>query len=178
MKLLAPVLWAMAALGVTWLVAVDSKESCTKHSNGCSTPLRLPCQEYFRPACDIHDNCYHCGKTFGISREECDKAFLKDMNTLCKKLGSNSATCPARGKREVTSHRATSIAHSRLWKTALDQKSFLNRKARQVFFLLPTTCQGWAKNYHLAVKLAGANSYSVTTDLETCQGLEHCLPNH
>nr|AXL95436.1 conodipine [Conus ermineus] len=177
MKLLAPVLWAMAALGVTWLVAVDSKESCTKHSNGCSTPLRLPCQEYFRPACDIHDNCYHCGKTFGISRGECDEAFLKDMTALCEKLGRDSATCPATRKRGVTSRRATSIAHSRLWTKALVQKSFLNRKAGQSI-QPPTSCQVWAQNYHWAVKLAGASRYSGTTDLEACQGLEHCLPNH
>nr|AXL95747.1 conodipine [Conus ermineus] len=174
MKLLAPVLWAMAALGVTWLVAVDSKESCTKHSNGCSTPLRLPCQEYFRTACDKHDSCYHCGKTFGISRKECDDAFLKDMETLCKKLGRNFATCPARRKRGVTSHRATSIAHSRLWKTALDQKSFLNRKARQI----PNPCLYWANKFYTTVNLFGARYYSGTTDPKDCQGLRHCLPNH
>nr|AXL95375.1 conodipine [Conus ermineus] len=178
MKLLAPVLWAMAALGVTWLVAVDSisEQSCKRYSDGCSTRVPLPCKEYFRPACDKHDSCYRCGKTFEISREQCDEAFYVDMTTLCDERGF-FGMCPARRKRGVTSRRATSIAHARLWKKALHQRSFLNRKAR-LFFVPLTLCQDWAVKYQTAVKWAGASSYSETTYGSSCKGLRHCLPNH
>nr|UMA83635.1 venom-related protein conodipine [Conus judaeus] len=178
MKLLASVLWTMAALAVTWLVAVDSasEQSCKRYSDGCSTPAPLPCQEYFRPACDRHDSCYRCGKTFGISRTKCDSAFYDDMSTLCENLGFFDI-CPARRKREVASGRATPIARSTPWKNVMHQKSFLNREAR-VSVLPFTTCLHWASIYHAAVKLAGASSYSETVNQRACEELKPCLPNH
>uniref|UniRef100_A0A0C9RYL5 Ctr_118_T conopeptide n=1 Tax=Conus tribblei TaxID=101761 RepID=A0A0C9RYL5_CONTD len=178
MKMLASVLWAMAALGVTWLGAVDSTsdQSCKRFSNGCSTPLPLPCQEYFRPACDRHDSCYQCGAHFGISRKQCDDAFSDHMSALCDELGF-FGMCPARRKRQVSSGRATPIARSTLLKRALHQKSSLNRDAR-VFFA-PTFCHEWATSYYSVVRMAGAGLFFETIfDPADCQGLEACMPDH
>uniref|UniRef100_W4VRZ7 Conodipine 2 n=1 Tax=Conus geographus TaxID=6491 RepID=W4VRZ7_CONGE len=153
MKRLAPVLWAMAALGVTLLMDVDSAsaQSCTSYNNGCSTFLLEPCREYFRPACDKHDICYSCGKTLGISRAKCDKAFYEDMLAVCASLRSSGYfdACPSYD-------RATPIARSTPWKKALHQKSFLNREARRI----PIPCSEMAYFYRRAVRRHGAAHYS------------------
>uniref|UniRef100_W4VSC8 Conodipine 4 n=1 Tax=Conus geographus TaxID=6491 RepID=W4VSC8_CONGE len=181
MKMLAPVLWAMVALGVTLLMDVDSAsaQSCTTYSNGCSTPVPVPCREFFRTACDKHDSCYHCGKTFGISRWECDVAFLIDMNELCGNLlfSGYIDTCTSRRKRQVASDRATSIARSTPWKKALHQKSFLNREAR-IFPLPLTTCRDWATTYYSAVRLGAASHYSETVRETDCEAIRPCLPDN
>uniref|UniRef100_W4VS60 Conodipine 5 n=1 Tax=Conus geographus TaxID=6491 RepID=W4VS60_CONGE len=181
MKMLAPVLWAMVALGVTLLMDVDSasEQSCTTYSNGCSTPLPLPCREYFRPACDKHDSCYYCGKTLGISRTKCDDAFYTDMLALCAKLPLYGYfVCTSRRKRQVASARATPIARSTPWKKALHQKSFLNREARLLIPMRFITCRDWASNYHEAVSLFGGSHYSGTVHETGCEGLSPCLPDH
>ncbi|KAK7114238.1 uncharacterized protein [Littorina saxatilis] len=62
-------------------------ELCTKQNvtDGCSVPLQLPFfyKGQFKPACNRHDVCYTCGAGYGLTRADCDKAFLFDMRIAC-----------------------------------------------------------------------------------------------
>ncbi|KAK7113982.1 conodipine-P3-like [Littorina saxatilis] len=73
---------------MTSLMTSQAADTCAKYSNGCNIPFNLPYfyEKLFTPSCYRHDVCYECGKQFGVSREDCDKAFLGLMRTSCKTL--------------------------------------------------------------------------------------------
>ncbi|XP_002166291.1 uncharacterized protein LOC100209286 [Hydra vulgaris] len=64
---------------------VDYQQCVNKLSNGCSIPLNLPFpyKEVFLPACIYHDVCYHCGRVYNWTRNQCDLAFKTNMKNLC-----------------------------------------------------------------------------------------------
>ncbi|XP_041375068.1 uncharacterized protein LOC121387949 [Gigantopelta aegis] len=70
-------------------------DSCRRHGvNGCSTPFSMPFfyKRRFTHACNRHDVCYRCGHVFGISRDDCDSAFLDAMKQSCRSLRKRRAT--------------------------------------------------------------------------------------
>ncbi|KAL8616313.1 hypothetical protein ACOMHN_056256 [Nucella lapillus] len=62
-------------------------------ANGCSAPFNFPFKQQFTPSCNSHDVCYGCGALYGLSRADCDEAFLDNMIVACLKK--------ARGRRHV-----------------------------------------------------------------------------
>lgn len=56
-----------------------------RNTNGCSTPMGMnaPFKRQFTMACDKHDICYGCGTHYNWTREDCDKALLRDMVRSC-----------------------------------------------------------------------------------------------
>ncbi|XP_076370771.1 uncharacterized protein LOC143256865 [Tachypleus tridentatus] len=57
-------------------------------TSNCSTISDYLPDESFRQmlsqACNWHNVCYTCGKTFGLTSEECDEGFLEEGTTLCQ----------------------------------------------------------------------------------------------
>nr|QNH72511.1 toxin candidate TRINITY_DN5546_c0_g1_i1 [Ceriantheomorphe brasiliensis] len=65
------------------------KEQCEslKELDGCSAPFGDESYFYrgfFTPACLRHDICYRCARTYKWRRTDCDNAFQRDMEELCK----------------------------------------------------------------------------------------------
>ncbi|XP_061181146.1 uncharacterized protein LOC133189763 [Saccostrea echinata] len=64
---------------------------CSYKANGCSIPGNLPFfyKRTFKPACNMHDQCYKCGsyRLYRISRAGCDKRFHKNMLKICRRRG-------------------------------------------------------------------------------------------
>uniref|UniRef100_A0A7M5VGM2 Conodipine-M alpha chain n=1 Tax=Clytia hemisphaerica TaxID=252671 RepID=A0A7M5VGM2_9CNID len=65
--------------------ALADNSKCERQLDGCSVPLNIPFpyKQFFHTACLKHDVCYRCGKVYNWTRNECDKAFAANMNTLC-----------------------------------------------------------------------------------------------
>merc|ERR1711931_326758 len=71
-------------------VAAKMKQ-CQRLHNGCSVPgignkLSDNLKKYhaiFKPVCNRHDICYSCGEFNRWNQQACDKAFLKNMHSIC-----------------------------------------------------------------------------------------------
>ncbi|XP_078368164.1 conodipine-P3-like isoform X1 [Oculina patagonica] len=77
------------------LEEVKARSGCFR--NGCNTGLFSLSFSYrllFTPAIKKHDVCLACGVRNGWSRLKCDKAFYRDMISLCRRFGwVNKAIC-------------------------------------------------------------------------------------
>uniref|UniRef100_A0A0K8TTR8 Conopeptide n=1 Tax=Conus lenavati TaxID=1519839 RepID=A0A0K8TTR8_CONLV len=70
-------------------------DQCDNHPtvNGCSVPdfLRVQHLKTLTPACNRHDVCYGCGAKYGVTKTQCDDAFLRDMKEACRQAGRRRA---------------------------------------------------------------------------------------
>lgn len=68
---------------------IDYQQCIKEMTNGCSVPnvgkKNIYASTIFLPACQKHDVCYECGTTLDWKRSECDKAFYKDMMSICNR---------------------------------------------------------------------------------------------
>ncbi|XP_062606219.1 uncharacterized protein LOC134268032 [Saccostrea cucullata] len=69
----------------------DAQLPCSYRANGCSIPGNLPFfyKRTFKPACNMHDQCYNCGSShqYRISRRSCDNKFHRNMQRICRRIG-------------------------------------------------------------------------------------------
>ncbi|XP_060571145.1 conodipine-P3-like [Ruditapes philippinarum] len=80
--MLAIAIWTML-LGVSLAYgAYDCGDA--PDTDGCSAWSIVPYKSRFRSSCDKHDVCYSCGRTFGVTRSQCDKEFKSDMYAACR----------------------------------------------------------------------------------------------
>ncbi|KAL9975615.1 hypothetical protein ACROYT_G012798 [Oculina patagonica] len=76
-------------LGMLLMLSLNVEEVEARcDTNGCSIPGNLPYyyKSHFTPACNKHDVCYGCGVRNGWSRLQCDRAFYRDMLSVCRNL--------------------------------------------------------------------------------------------
>nr|UMA83326.1 venom-related protein conodipine [Conus judaeus]DAZ86613.1 TPA_inf: venom-related protein Conodipine [Conus judaeus] len=181
MKMLESALWILAALALPWIVAQDSStaELCKINSNGCSVPSALiQCRKHFLAACDIHDNCYLCGAHFGLTRNNCDNAFLTHMTALCAQGTDEGGFCLERRKRREASSMfitTTPLRQLRLLEKLMPPNSLSDHDSRQPqqrFF----TCTKWAKKYFDAVRTFGSSYFSDTANATYCPQFVDCMP--
>jgi len=52
-------------------------------TNGCNFAFD-DFRKKFTPACNMHDICYYCGVTTGITRGDCDEIFYEHMMQTCE----------------------------------------------------------------------------------------------
>ncbi|XP_076466848.1 conodipine-P3-like [Babylonia areolata] len=98
----------VAVVVVMVVVAVQATDQCAKYANGCSVPFGLPFayKDEFTPDCNRHDVCYGCGSAHGLTRDDCDTAFLNDMRQTCTTVRRRRGT---RDKRNICSNFAEDL---------------------------------------------------------------------
>uniref|UniRef100_A0A0K8TU07 Ctr_Dip_3 conopeptide n=1 Tax=Conus tribblei TaxID=101761 RepID=A0A0K8TU07_CONTD len=177
MKMLESALWILAVLALPRIAAQDSRttELCKINSDGCSVPWEtIPCKEHFRPACDIHDNCYLCGAHFSLSRLNCDDAFLGDMTALCADGTDEEGNCPANRKRREASS-ATRLRQLQLLRKLRRPTNLMDLDQSQVQSI-SMNCTEWAQSYYDTVRGWGESHYSDPANATYCPDYEECMP--
>ncbi|OUM62650.1 hypothetical protein PIROE2DRAFT_11026 [Piromyces sp. E2] len=58
----------------------NSRNDVRTRVDGCSSKVLIELADYFTPACNGHDACYHC-----LSKTQCDNDFYDNMQEICEK---------------------------------------------------------------------------------------------
>ncbi|XP_033762463.1 uncharacterized protein LOC117343981 [Pecten maximus] len=92
MKVQLLVLCMMSLIVVTKQLGISFTCDRNTYTDGCSVPkgIKIEFKGRFKPACNKHDICYSCMKTFGLSRLQCDQRFKKNMKGICNTLGGKN----------------------------------------------------------------------------------------